>query len=386
MKKMTLHALALMAIVLTTNVLAQGVIHADYSDRTTHANGTNWQLGPGKGALAKINSAWKLNTLKKGETELPKLFAEVKADGMDPIKATQISALSNYVMTVFGKQYRTMYAAELFKAATGAKSEYATVFFLEQLRWCGLASQGAAILKLGETRGGEIKKLAQVTNYAVVGDIKSKYAVIKEKVPMVTDAEKADGFVSIFNSKDLTGWKCSIEGGYAVDEDGILFCCAERDGSPAGGGNLVTEKQYTNFILRFDLRLPPNANNGLGIRYPGTGDAAYNSMELQILDDTSATYAEGQAYQYHGSIYGVAPAKRGALKPVGQWNSQEVRAEGSRITVIVNGITTLDVDTKKLKPLDGKDHPGLNLPKGYITWCGHGSRVEWRNIRIKELK
>ncbi len=190
----------------------------------------------------------------------------------------------------------------------------------------------------------------------------------------------AEGFVSLFNGKDLEGWIGSVDG-YAA-ENGVLYS------KPGSGGKLLTTNQYDNFILRFEFMLSPNGNNGLGIRCPAAGDAAYNGMELQILDDSGSSYTNLQPYQYHGSIYGVVPARRGFQKKVGQWNFQEVRAIGSRITVILNGETIVDADLNEFKgkeTMDKKNHPGLHNVKGHIGWLGHGSRVEWRNIRIKEV-
>jgi hypothetical protein len=192
-------------------------------------------------------------------------------------------------------------------------------------------------------------------------------------------AEEADaeGFVSLFNGKDLTGWEGAVNG-YKV-EDGVLYC------DPKTGGNLVTAQTYGNFILRFEFLVYTNSNNGLGIRFEG-GDAAYGGMELQILDDSGPQYTNLQPYQYHGSIYGVVPARRGFQKKVGQWNFQEVRAVGSRITVMLNGEVIVDADIAGIKEtMDHKNHPGLHNPKGRIGWLGHGTRVDWRNIRIKEV-
>jgi hypothetical protein len=95
------------------------------------------------------------------------------------------------------------------------------------------------------------------------------------------------------------------------------------------GGNLYTEKEYSDFIFRFEFRLTPGANNGLGIRTPLQGDAAYVGYELQILDNDAPVYAHLKPYQYHGSVYGIIPAKRGYQKPVGEWNSQEVWIRGT---------------------------------------------------------
>lgn len=82
-----------------------------------------------------------------------------------------------------------------------------------------------------------------------------------------------------------------------------------------GGGNLYTKEEYDNFIFRFEFKLTEGANNGLGIRTPTKGDAAYEGMELQILDNEAEVYKDLQCYQYHGSVYGVIPALCGYLKP-----------------------------------------------------------------------
>lgn len=191
-----------------------------------------------------------------------------------------------------------------------------------------------------------------------------------------------EDFVPLFNGKDLAGWIGDKEG-YGV-EDGKIVVNPDR-----GSGNLYTEKEYDDFILRFQFKLTPGANNGLGIRAPLEGDAAYSGMELQILDNTAEKYKDLAPYQYHGSIYGVVPARRGHLKQVGEWNEQEVIADGRRITVRLNGATIVNADIDAAgtpQTMDGRDHPGLKREKGHIGFLGHGSRVEFRNIRIKELR
>jgi hypothetical protein len=188
---------------------------------------------------------------------------------------------------------------------------------------------------------------------------------------------RTDQWITLFNGYDLTGWTGDIER-YPV-EDGAVVC---------RGSNLYTQQQYGDFHLKFEFQLTPAANNGLGIRAPLSGDAAYGGMEIQILDDTDAAYAGIQPWQAHGSIYGVVPAKRGFLKPVGQWNTEEVIAVGPRIKVILNGQTITEADLEQAAAngtIDGKDHPGLKNPKGHIAFLGHGSVVKFRNIRIKEL-
>lgn len=198
----------------------------------------------------------------------------------------------------------------------------------------------------------------------------------------LTEEEKAEGFVSLFNGMNLNGWQGNTTDYFA--QNGELVVQPER----GGHGNLFTASEYSDFIFRFEFQLTPGANNGLGIRAPLEGDAAYVGMELQILDNTAPVYANLKEYQYHGSVYGVIPSKRGYLKPVGEWNEQEVVIQGPKIKITLNGTVILEGDiaeASKNGTLDGRDHPGLNRQKGYIGFLGHGSELKFRNIRIKTL-
>ena len=188
-------------------------------------------------------------------------------------------------------------------------------------------------------------------------------------------------FTPLFNGKNLDGWTGSTKG--YVAENGLLVC------RKRGGGNLYTAKEYADFIFRFEFKLEPGANNGLGIRTPTQGNAAYAGMELQILDDTSPQYAKLDPRQYHGSIYGVVAAKRGHQKPLGQWNRQEVVANGPHLVVNLNGAAIVDADLEKAmkgQKMGNARHPGLANRKGRLGFLGHGARIEFRNLRIYELK
>ncbi len=197
--------------------------------------------------------------------------------------------------------------------------------------------------------------------------------------------EVKEGYKILFDGTNMHEWT-----GNTVDytlQDGTITLIP----SEGSGGNLYTKKEYANFIIRFEFLLSPAANNGLGIRTPKEGDAAYVGMELQILDNEHPVYKELEIYQYHGSVYGVIPAKRGFLKPVGEWNYQEVVANGDHIKITLNGEVILDGNIREASKngtatIDKKDHPGLLNKKGYIAFLGHGSEVKFRNIRIKELK
>lgn len=197
-----------------------------------------------------------------------------------------------------------------------------------------------------------------------------------------------EGFTSLFNGKDLTGWIYGKKGdgenkageGYRV-KDGAIYC-TKND-----GGNLYTEKEYGDFTFRFEFKLTENANNGIGIRAPLTGDSAYVGMEIQVLDDSGSAYKSLRPAQYHGSIYDVFPAERGHQKPVGEWNQEEITAKGTHVTIKLNGATIVDADLATVTdPAVLKKHPGLKNEKGHIGFLGHGAQVEFRNLRVKELQ
>ncbi|TCS86735.1 HEAT repeat protein [Anseongella ginsenosidimutans] len=193
--------------------------------------------------------------------------------------------------------------------------------------------------------------------------------------------EKEEGFEVLFDGTGLEKWTGNKEG-YVI-ENGNIVIYPEK-----GNGNLFTKEEYADFNFRFEFQLTPGANNGLGIRAPLEGDAAYQGMELQILDNTADIYKDLQIYQYHGSVYGVIPAKRGFLKPVGEWNQQEVIVKGNKVKVILNGEVILDGDlaeASKNGTIDHREHPGLKKESGHIGFLGHGSVVRFRNIRIKDL-
>ncbi|HSN07922.1 MAG TPA: DUF1080 domain-containing protein [Hanamia sp.] len=194
--------------------------------------------------------------------------------------------------------------------------------------------------------------------------------------------EKNQGYQLLFDGKTMDQWTGATDS--YIPENGTITIHPEK----GSGGNLYTKKEYSDFDFRFEFKLTPGANNGLGIRAPLEGDAAYVGMELQILDNTAPEYKDLHPYQYHGSVYGVVPAKRGYLKPVGEWNYEEVIAKGPKIKVILNGTVITDADITEARQngtMDGKQHPGLKRDKGHIGFLGHGSVVEFRNIRVKDL-
>lgn len=198
----------------------------------------------------------------------------------------------------------------------------------------------------------------------------------------LSDQEKKEGFEMLFDGTNLDKWTDSPA--YEINEEGAI----RSNPDAKFGKNIYTKEQYGDFVYRFEFKLTPGANNGVGVRTPIEGDAAYLGYEIQILDDDADVYKNLKPYQYHGSVYGIIPAKRGALRPMGEWNEQEIRMQGSKIKVTLNGQVIVDGDIKeatKNGTADKKDHPGLKQTKGHIGFLGHGTEVFMRNIRVKKL-
>ncbi|WP_417738702.1 3-keto-disaccharide hydrolase [Rosistilla oblonga] len=214
--------------------------------------------------------------------------------------------------------------------------------------------------------------------------------------PNVTAAQAVDArlaetaaWADLFNGKDLSGWKGDTAG--YVAQDGLLVC-------KKGAKLLLTEKEYSDFAFQFDFKLEPSGNNGIGIRVPEGGHPSTDGMEIQILDHDGDKYStqidlgngktrsvnQLKPWQYHGSVYGIYPAKTGYLKPVGEWNTQTIVAIDDHIIVILNGAVIVDVFLDDQLPIDGKAHPGKDARKGHLVLAGHNDRVEFKNLRIAD--
>ncbi|HIE97754.1 MAG: DUF1080 domain-containing protein [Fuerstiella sp.] len=215
------------------------------------------------------------------------------------------------------------------------------------------------------------------------GEIRWKNLFVREiladEANQLLSAHQQQAFQRLFNGKDLTGWQGAIENYEVVD--GAIRCKAGH------GGMLLTEKEYSNFIVRLEFKLPPGGNNGLAIRSPGEGDPAYAAMcELQVLDSEHEKYANLDQRQYHGCAYGMVAAHRGFLRETGQWNFQQVTVDGSTIRVELNGNIILDADLSKVTEfMAERPHPGKDRTSGFFGFAGHNDPVEFRNVSIKEL-
>lgn len=256
------------------------------------------------------------------------------------------------------------------------------------------AEASAAVLKIampakeGEPglRGADTAEALIRALESVPGDQKARRHIEKQIYALQNEinlrpiVEDSEGFIELFNGKDLTGWVGSTDG-YSV-ENGSLVCRED------GGGTLFTDRQFGDFVLRLEFKIQAGANNGVGIRAPLIGDAAYNGMEIQLLDDKDERYKDIKDWQRHGSVYGISAAQERADLKIGEWNTEEISVIGRQIKVTVNGKVVTDVnldDAAKAGYPSGKDHPGAQRNNGHIGFLGHGHRVEFRNIRVKNV-
>jgi hypothetical protein len=196
------------------------------------------------------------------------------------------------------------------------------------------------------------------------------------------DKEVPEGFEALFNGKDLTGWKVNEGGKMSVwgAEEGVLYVNGK------GGGWLMTEKEYGDFELRLEFKIPQEGNSGVALRSPMKGDPAYAGMEIQILDDDwyKTNYKGLKPAQLTGSIYDVVAPSKKALKPVGEWNKFRIVANGRHVTVELNDTKIVDADLDQHKERADK-HPGLLREKGHLGLQSHDGRVEFRKLYVKPL-
>lgn len=189
------------------------------------------------------------------------------------------------------------------------------------------------------------------------------------------------GFNKIFNGENLEGWSGAKEAYEIVQE--AVRC---KNGMK---GYLMTDAEYDNFVIRFEVLIPPGGNNGLGIHVPATGEIpAYDGIEIQVIDPTAPKHANIKDYQHHGSVYGLAPARQGYLRPVGQWNYEEIVVDKGNIQVFLNGFEIVNCNLEEVRsnPVDGEEHPGAYRTTGHIVLCGHDEAVQFRNIRIRQIE
>jgi hypothetical protein len=195
----------------------------------------------------------------------------------------------------------------------------------------------------------------------------------------IAPAAVAGEWQNLFNGKDTAGWQ-AVDGpiGSWKVTDGVLST------SGAGGGWLSSEKEYGDFEIEVEFRSPPGGNSGVFLRAPHQGNPAFAGMEIQILDDAAPEYAKLNAYQYCGSLYGIAAPKTRVSKPAGQWQALAIKVQGRQVTAALNGMPIVDADLDA-HPDREKEHPGIKRNTGYIGLQNHGTPMEFKSVRLREL-
>ncbi|MDB6064561.1 MAG: hypothetical protein JWR26_769 [Pedosphaera sp.] len=190
-----------------------------------------------------------------------------------------------------------------------------------------------------------------------------------------------NGFADLFDGQSLKGWTyIGAKGGEYFVKDGVIVCPENS------GGNLLTEGEYSDFVLRLEFKLQPDGNNGVAIRVPlSTNNLTYVGVELQLLDDKAPKHADIQPWQHNGSVYGIVAAKEGAPR-IGEWNTEEITCIGRHYKIVLNDKVIVDADLNdEHDPEVLRAHPGMLRERGHLGFLGHWSLFEFRNIRIKEL-
>jgi Domain of Unknown Function (DUF1080)/FKBP-type peptidyl-prolyl cis-trans isomerase len=188
-------------------------------------------------------------------------------------------------------------------------------------------------------------------------------------------------FAALYNGKDLDGWEVKDGERDAWKAEGELLSCVGEK-----GGWLRTAKPFSDFVLKLEYRIPPGGNSGVGLRCPDEGNPAHAGMEVQILDDDAPEYKQLTAAQYNGGIYYQSAAKKGAAKPPGEWNAYEITCAGPHVKVVLNGQTIVDIQVDTFTKAEGDYKPLAERPEtGFIGLQSHGARVDFRNLRIRDL-
>ena len=193
-------------------------------------------------------------------------------------------------------------------------------------------------------------------------------------------AEKPpEGFKTLFNGKDLDGWKATGKAEVWAAEGGSIVC------KGGGGGWLLTEKEYGDFEFRCEYKWAKDGgNSGVALRTPTAGDPAYAGMEIQLIDDEGWP-GKLADYQHTGSIYDVQPSKLQANKKVGEWNAVRIVCKGRKVLIEQNGKELVDANLDDYEKKFDK-HPGLKREKGHVGFQSYNIKVEFRNVYLKELK
>ncbi len=187
----------------------------------------------------------------------------------------------------------------------------------------------------------------------------------------LSEEERAQGFIPLFNGRDLAGWEHNGRPGTFVVKDGLLVG-RRRRGSAYW---LSTKEQYGDFELRLQYKIEQGGNSGIFIRAPRQGRTSREGMEIQIYDQRPRPDKPHKGST--GAIYGVVAPRCFAERPPGEWNDLRILCEGNLVRLTLNAKPIVEVDMSKYAEL-------RNRPRRcYICLSAHTKTVWFRNIRIR---
>jgi len=204
-------------------------------------------------------------------------------------------------------------------------------------------------------------------------------------------ASSGDGFVPLFNGKDLSGWQAAPGNGWVVEE-GVLALKNREDGKEHNADYLWTKASYGDFILELEFKVPTQANSGIFLRTSDLKDPVFTGLEIQVSN--SFGRPELSRGGTAGALYDCVAPTKNAARPAGEWNQVRITCKGSRIAVVLNGEAIVDADldrwTEPQKNPDGSKNKFPRAMKdfarsGYIGLQDHGRPVWYRNIRLQPL-
>lgn len=215
----------------------------------------------------------------------------------------------------------------------------------------------------------------------------------QQQINTLNVTEKADGWQLLFDGTSTKGWhaynKSGIGKAWKVADGAICFDTAQKD-----GGDIVTEKAYTNFHFKVQWKVAKNSNSGIifYVQENAKYDATYKTgMEMQVLDNEG--HPDGKITKHRaGDLYDLIKSSSEPVRAVGEWNDAEIISNNGKLSLVLNGVTVVattlwdDAWEKLIAGSKFKDMPGFGTFKsGKIALQDHGEVVCYRNIKIKEL-
>jgi len=217
----------------------------------------------------------------------------------------------------------------------------------------------------------------------------------------LTRTEIDEGWVLLFDGETSAGWRgygmeSFPDSGWAI-QDGTLICQGSGRGEAGGvGGDVMTVKKYKWFRLNYEWKISEGGNSGVFYLVRERDDQRiwYGAPEMQIVDNLNHPDGEVEIH-CAGSMYGLYPAPKDAVKPLGEWNQASILVYKGTVEHTLNGKKLFqahlwtpewnaNVDTSKFMEFN-PDFANV-ADEGYIGLQDHGDDVWFRNIKIKEMK